>query len=319
MRLGSKRGSRAALGLLLLFCMSGLATIVGAQETAPAPAATDPVPLPVERQGMVLVPAGEFIMGSSESDSWADEDELPQRVVHLPAFLIDQLEVSNIEYKKFIDATSWQPPPSWKDRLYPDGTDFIPVTEVTWWDATAYARWAGKRLPTEAEWEKAARGTDGRRFPWGDKFSRESGNNNETLLPVGSMPQGASPCQAVDMAGNVAEWTASVYAPYPQLDATLPPEFGGSAAGAPVAAGPAAVAVATGSESKIKPEDPRLKILTLEELRDTRPRVYRGGSFNSYARFLRCTNREQESPGARWNNLGFRCVADVGSQDRTAP
>ena len=237
MRLGSKRGSRAALGLLLLFCMSGLATIVGAQETAPAPAATDTVPLSVERQGMVLVPAGEFIMGSSESDSWADEDELPQRVVHLPAFLIDQLEVSNIEYKKFIDATSWQPPPSWKDRLYPDGTDFIPVTEVTWWDATAYARWAGKRLPTEAEWEKAARGTDGRRFPWGDKFSREAANNDKNLLPVGSMPKGASPCEAVDMAGNVAEWTASIYAPYPELDAALPPEFGGSATAAPVASG----------------------------------------------------------------------------------
>jgi formylglycine-generating enzyme required for sulfatase activity len=317
MPVGSKRGPGTALGLLL-FAL-GSAIVAGAQETDRASEAINPATLFVERKGMVLVPGGEFTMGSSERDSWADEDEMPQRVIDVPAFLIDQLEVSNLEYKRFVDATEWPPPPNWKDRTYPEGADFIPVTEVTWWDAAAYARWAGKRLPTEVEWEKAARGTDGRRFPWGDKFSRDAANNDETLLPVGSKPLGASPWDAVDMAGNVAEWTASAYSPYPELEAALPQEFGGSAATAPVAGGSATVETARGDRPTIEPDDPRLEILTLEELRDTRPRVYRGGSFNSYARFLRCTNREKENPGARWNNLGFRCAADVGSQDRVEP
>ena len=288
-------------------------------QTDRLPDQPQPAAIAVERAGMVLVPAGEFRMGSLPNDKSAMLDEQPQRVLSLPAFFIDQLEVTTIEYKRFLNATGWPPPPSWPKGQYAEGHDFLPVTEVTWWDATAYARWAGKRLPAEAEWEKAARGTDGRRFPWGDKFSRDAANNDETLLPVGSKPRGASPFDAVDMAGNAAEWTASVYAPYPELDAALPPEFGGSAAAAPAAGGAGAAVVGSGAEATIRPKDPRLKFFTADELRDTRPRVYRGGSFNSYARFLRCANREKEDPGARWNNLGFRCVADVGSQDRTAP
>ena len=206
-----------------------------------------------------------------------------------------------------------------------DGTTFgavpgyeqHPMTNVTWFGARGYCEANGWRLPTEVEWEKAARGTDGRRFPWGDKFSRDAANNDKNLLPVGSKPLGASPYDVVDMAGNVAEWTASVYAPYPKLEAALPPEFGGAAA--VPAGGDAASPVVQTGQVTIAPGDPRLAMFTAEELRDTRPRVYRGGSFNSYARFLRCTSRQKEDPNARWNNIGFRCVADVGSQDRESP
>jgi iron(II)-dependent oxidoreductase len=288
---------------------------VTAQEDKKVPAeprfvVLDPAALAAAREGMVLVPAGEFKIGSSDDDSWAERDEMPQRVVRLPDFLIDQLEVSNIEYKRFIDATGWPAPEAWKDMTYREGTEFIPVTGVTWWDAMAYARWVGKRLPSEVEWEKAARGDDGRRFPWGNKFSADRGNNGTTPLPVGSKPEGASPYGLVDMAGNAAEWTATPYAPYPALEAVLPTEFGGASG---------AIAPAKKTESptrsvpEIDPTDPRLAFFTREELADVRPRVYRGGSYNSYAQFLRCANREKEDPGAHWPNLGFRCAADVDS------
>jgi formylglycine-generating enzyme required for sulfatase activity len=276
-------------------------------------------------EGMVLVPAGEFTMGSPSDDNWAENDEQPQRVMFLPTFYIDQLEVSNLEYKRFIDATGWRPPPSWQEGIYADGAEFVPVTDVTWWDASAYAHWAGKRLPTEAEWEKAARGTDGRRFPWGAEFDPVLANNDKTLLPVGAKGSaGASPYGAVDMAGNVAEWTASVYAPYPKIEATLPGAFGGkvegdSAADASTATALEAPSAAGSSPPRIEDDDPRLAAFTKEELQDERQRTTRGGSYNSYARFLRTTNRESENPGARWPNLGFRCAIDGPAAVGTKP
>jgi formylglycine-generating enzyme required for sulfatase activity len=312
---------RARPALLVVF----LAAIASAQQ-ARVPDRIDPAAILLEREGMVLVPAGEFTMGSDREDTWADADESPPRVVQLPAFFIDELEVTNIQYKRFLDATGWRPPPGWKDGAYPEDEDFLPVTEVTWWDATAYARWAGKRLPTEAEWEKAARDGDARRFPWGDAFTADHANNDLVLLPVGTKSGGASPYGALDMAGNVAEWTASAYAPYPKLDVALPAEFGGKkdalgreARGA-AAASSTAIEVATpaAADSAVG-DDPRLAFFSEQELRDTRPRVYRGGSFNSFARFLRCANRERENPDARWPNLGFRCAADVGGPAGSRP
>lgn len=264
--------------------------------------------------GMILVPAGEFKFGSDEEDNWSEEDEMPQRVVTLPAFYIDQFEVSNIEYKRFLDATGYPAPPSWFEGNYHENADFYPVVDVSWWDAAAYASWMGKRLPTEIEWEKASRGSDGRRFPWGNKFSTDRANNDIDLLPVVSKLEGATPYGAVNMSGNVSEWTASVYEPYPPVEAVLPGEFGGRER-APRQRTALVQDEALRSNGKFTAGDPRLKFFTEEQLRDARKRVYRGGSYNSFARFLRCSNRESEDPGARWPNLGFRCARDAGDPE----
>lgn len=277
------------------------------QPDTPAAGETD------EYEGMVRVAAGEFLMGSTDADHAAEADEKPQRVVHLPDFYIDQFEVSNIEYKRFLDTTGYPPPPSWDDGAYEAGADFYPVFDVTWWDALSYARWVGKRLPTEAEWEKAARGPDGRRFPWGEEFDEGLANAGEGYAPINSFLEGASVYGAYNLAGNVAEWTASAYAPYPDLQAVLPSEFGGTqdenVAGRPK--DPQEEQDTERRKRPVDPEDPRLDFLSIEELQDDRARVYRGGSVNNYAMFLRTANREKSGPGARWYNVGFRCAKDA--------
>jgi formylglycine-generating enzyme required for sulfatase activity len=169
---------------------------------------------------MVLIPAGEFIMGSDDRLP----DEGPQHRVTLPAFYIDKFEVTNLQYKKFNDATHGRSPRHWRNRTFPPGKADHPVVYVTWDNADAYCRWAGKRLPTDAEWEKAARGTDGRMFPWGDEFDtakantpvrwQEIGRFGDTS-PVGAFDTGKSPYGVYDMSGNVWEWTASWYKAYP--------------------------------------------------------------------------------------------------------
>src|ERR1043166_9182846 len=159
--------------------------------------------------GMVFVPAGEFLMGSN--DAWADEDEKPLRKVFLPAFYIDRCEVSNRRYKEFK-----------KDHVYPPGEDDLPVTFVLKHEAEEYCRWAGRRLPTNAEWEKAARGTDGRIYPWGNELptqfhanmKKEVWNNHVVLTPVGMFEDGKSPYGIYDMAGNVWEWVNDWYHPH---------------------------------------------------------------------------------------------------------
>ena len=169
---------------------------------------------------MILIPAGEFIMGTNNRLP----DEGPEHKVTLPAFYIDKYEVTNLQYKKFNDATHRKSPSHFKNRTYPEGKADHPVTFVSWFDAEAYCHWAGKRLPTDQEWEKAARGTDGRNFPWGDEFGDDRANTPvrwESLdqagdtTPVGAFPGGASPYGLYDMSGNVWEWTASWYQAYP--------------------------------------------------------------------------------------------------------
>jgi len=158
---------------------------------------------------MVYVPAGEFIMGSDEGES----DEQPVHTVHLDAFYIDETEVTNAQYRACVEAGACDAP---SDTTYYDNADYAqhPVVFVSWNDADVYCKWADKRLPTEAEWEKAARGTDGRMYPWGEGLDCDHAQYSECdgqAVPVGSKPKGASPYGALDMAGNVWEWVADWY------------------------------------------------------------------------------------------------------------
>ena len=187
---------------------------------APAPLKVDHPKVTADPNPMVLIPAGKFIMGSDERMP----DEGPQHTVYLDSYYIDVYEVTNAQYKKFIDATKRRSPSHFRNRTYPAGKADHPVTEVTWYDADAYCGWAGKRLPTDQEWEKAARGTDGRMFPWGDEFDTAKANTPQRweklhqegdTMPVGSFPNGASPYGIYDMSGNVWEWTSSWYKAYP--------------------------------------------------------------------------------------------------------
>ena len=173
-----------------------------------------------EPNEMVLIPAGEFIMGTDNRLS----DEGPQHKVSLADFYIDIYEVTNLQYKKFNDATNRRSPTHFRNRTFPEGKADHPITYVTWNDADAYCQWAGKRLPTDEEWEKAARGNDGRWYPWGDEFAskkantplrwKEIGSFGDTT-PVGSFEEGKSPYGLYDISGNVWEWTASWYTAYP--------------------------------------------------------------------------------------------------------
>ena len=210
-------------------------------------------------EDMVFIPAGEFLMGSPEGEGAFDEH--PQHKVYLDAFYIDKYEVTNAQFKEFVEATGyvtnaerkgygevWNPrsyysllnfshvnwssphawiwppgyinphPDTWENYNIVDKMDY-PVTQVSWNDAQAYAKWAGKRLPTEAEWEKAARGTDGRLWPWGNVFNiniegvtAHANIASDDLLPVGSFPTGVSPYDVYDMVGNAQEWVADWYA-----------------------------------------------------------------------------------------------------------
>ncbi len=157
-------------------------------------------------EGMVYVSGGEFMMGNEKGDEY----EKPVHKMTVKSFYIDIYEVTCADYKKFIEATNHKQPRNWKNPNIPAGWEKKPVTGVSWDDANAYAKWAEKRLPTEAEWELAARGTDGRIYPWGNDWKENMANANgasKEMKDVGSY-QGQSPFGAFDMVGNAWEWTA---------------------------------------------------------------------------------------------------------------
>jgi formylglycine-generating enzyme required for sulfatase activity len=228
---------------------------------------------------MVLVEAGEFVMGSDEQR----DDCYPVHKVYLPAFYIDRYEVTNAQYYEFLEyikktgdhskchrdepPNKDHTPRNWEESYY-DNPDF-PVTRIDWYDAYAYATWAGKRLPTEAEWEKAARGPSGNRFPWGNEWNPENCNVGTDQKPVGSYPQGVSPYGCHDMAGSVAEWMADWYDPeyYASQPSTNP----------------------KGPEKGLK-------------------RVLRGGSRFGRGFLLRSSTRKCEAPNVHNQAVGFRCA-----------
>lgn len=275
---------------------------------------TPPVSSAEVTDGMVLIPAGEFLMGSFD-DGISFDDERPQRKVFVSAYWIDRYEVTNAQYKQFIDATDHPAPIHLRPQLtlwfhntpFP-GSEEHPVVNVNWNDALAYCKWRGRRLPSEAEWEKAARGIDSRRYPWGNEWdfskansasywagrtiefkdrteweafwmagegariSHERGLKGEVLtMPVGSFPDGASPYGLLDMAGNVSEWVMDWYEPYSYLNAPLS-----------------------------DPQGPNGQLL----------KVVRGGSWLKPARSLRTTNRDYGYPSEPASGIGFRCAKD---------
>jgi formylglycine-generating enzyme required for sulfatase activity len=221
---------------------------------------------------MVLVPAGEFMMGSNDGEG----DERPVHWVCLDAFSIDKYEVTTTRYAAFLQATARRAPERWNEVSHvSDGER--PVIGVDWHDADAYCRWAGKRLPTEAEWEKAARGPDGRKYPWGNEepttrhanFGKSSWNGYTTLITVTEQEAGKSPYGAYGMAGNVWEWVADWYdKTYYQNSPDRNPT--GPASG--------------------------------------QAKVLRGGSWGNNPRAVRSATRNGLYPTDRYDNRGFRCA-----------
>lgn len=258
------------LGVLLLFAQP---VLVGVSRAA-------------DSTLMIEIPAGSFRMGSDNGNA----DERPVHEVNLATFFIDRTPVTNAQFAEFLEVRGHRGPRNvnyfdfddhdarihrqdghWK----PDpGYELHPVVEVTWRGAREYCAWQGKRLPTEAEWEKAARGVDGRKYPWGgappDSTRARFGVGYNATLPVGTLPRGASPFGVLDMSGNVWQWVSSVYRDYPY-----------------------------------RIDDGR------ESLDSTKPRGTRGGSHDWPAEGITTTSRGHNvsrAPRSGHHNIGFRCA-----------
>jgi formylglycine-generating enzyme required for sulfatase activity len=164
---------------------------------------------PPTSRATMLIPAGWFIMGENDGR----RSNRPQRRVYLDAFIIQVHEVTRADFNLFVTATGYHTP-GWQTSDVGKDPD-LPMVNTLWKDAQAYCRWLGMRLPTEAEWEKAARGEDGRHYPWGDQWDKGKANTNESRIgdvqPVGSYPEWGSPYGILDMSGNAAEWVVDYY------------------------------------------------------------------------------------------------------------
>jgi formylglycine-generating enzyme required for sulfatase activity len=167
-------------------------------------------------EGMVFIPGGSFMMGRGRASE--ENPSGPPHQVTVAPFFIDKHEVTREQYQKFIKATGYRAPSIWANGTFPNGTGQWPVSGVSWEDAQKYAKWAGRRLPTEAEWEFAARGADKRIYPWGNKFTPDKANvarETAQFTRAENYPKGVSPFGVFDMVGNAWEWTDSDFKPYP--------------------------------------------------------------------------------------------------------
>jgi len=245
-----------------------------------------------ELDSMVTIPAGKFLMGTNLKN--ADEASHPLHTVELPAYRIDKYLVTNAQYARFIAATGHRPPSDWKNGKIQDGELLYPVTLVNWYDASAYAKWAGKRLPTEAEWEKAARGTDGRRWPWGNQMDPARLNtyyNVGSATNVNAYANGVSPYGVFDMAGNVNEWVQDDFLPYKGTDAE--PE------------------VFKGKIAKVQSDQDRaLKVADLVPV-NRFYKVLRGGSWKGDPFSTATYQRDYAWPNYASDFYGFRCASDI--------
>ncbi len=227
---------------------------------------------------MMLVPAGEFIMGSDKGD----EDEVPVHRVYLNAFYIDKFEVTNARFAKYVEAIQSEPPWGFSDKETPVVHADRPVRWVSWMDAMGYCLWVGKRLPTEAEWEKSARGTDERVYPWGNDpptpvhavYGLKEGGA-EAVSVIGDHRMGQSPYGVQDLAGNLYEWVVDWYAE----------DFYSSFINSPA----------------INPRGPS----------EGTAKVQRGGSYINTPYRLRSSFRTKGDPTEQDPNVGFRCAQDV--------
>jgi formylglycine-generating enzyme required for sulfatase activity len=192
------------------------------EDTAQAPETSEPVAPTVTPGEMVLIPAGEFILGTNDESADKDGFAHPEQKMDLPAFWIDKWEVTNMEFLEFAAKTGYsgegaKEGRNWRTFVSVERAKY-PVVYITWNDATAYCKAAGKRLPTEFEWEKAARGTEGARYPWGDKWETGRSNTyeagNAQPVAIGKYEGDVSPFGVHDMLGNVREWTDSWFKPY---------------------------------------------------------------------------------------------------------
>jgi len=223
-------------------------------------------------EGMIYIPSGSFMMGSGELF------EEPVHKVYLDGYYIDRYPVTNAQYYRFCKETGHNYPEHLKYKM-PKSLENHPVIGVSWEDAEAFASWAGKKLPTEAEWEKSARGTDGRIYPWGNEFDPEKCNfNSKGTTPVDKYPEGASPYGVMGMVGNVWEWVQDWWDDnyYKNAPADNPQ-------------GPF-----TGKYS-----------------------VLRGGSWEERSLFnIRASVRVGNIPSGKDNDMGFRCVRQVSGGER---
>ena len=253
-------------------------------------------PLSPSDSDMMFIPASDFDMGSNDKD--AEDDEKPRHTVYLDAFHIDRYEVTNVQYKKFVDANpEWQKDrilskyhdgdylKHWNGNNYPSGKGNHPVVYVSWYAAMAYAEWGGKRLPTEAEWEKAARGDRyGRDYAWGDSLDPHKANYGENIsdtTPVGTYDMNGY--GLYDMTGNVWEWCLDEYdSDFYSISPPRNPLAGGTVNG-----------------------------ILSNWMNVSSVRVLRGGSWVSDAKFVRVSDRTRFTPKITNNARGFRCVRPV--------